>query len=176
MFRNQFKVRKKFMIFIGYVLLGGLVSAWSFDRHYYKGPKYQAPETTNAVNLFVEKCSEYKLKDICGYGLNNLVRIDVVDKIWWKTSLDPDTRTIGLTEYSTFSPLTKISIDKRLLVDKVLFDSTVIHELGHAVLNLNHNDEKLAIMNTMITNDHLLDYKYELLVNEMFKDFSDSVK
>jgi hypothetical protein len=176
MFKRQLTVRKSFMIFMGYVLLGGLVSAWSFDRYYYKGPKYIAPEVTEVVNLFANKCIEYKIKDICSYGFNNLVRIDVTDGIWYQIGQKPDTRAIGLTEYSTFSPLTKISIDRKLLTDKVLFDSTVIHELGHAVLNLDHNDEKLAIMNSVITSDHLLDYKYYELVNDMFKDFSDSVK
>ena len=164
------------MVFMAYVLFGGLVSAWSFDRYYYRGPKYIAPETTEIVKLFANKCVEYKIKDICSYGFNNLVRVDVTDGIWYQVNQDPDTRAIGLTEYSTFSPLTKISIDRKLLADKVLFDSTVIHELGHAVLNLDHNDEKLAIMNSVITSEHLIDYKYQILVDEMFKDFSNSVK
>lgn len=164
------------MIFMTYFLLGGFAALWAADRVYYKGPKFQAPETHEAVFLFREKCREFKLEDLCGQRFNNLVRIDVTDGIWYQTSFSPDIHTIGLTEFSTFSPLVKISVDRKLLVDKVLFDTTVIHELGHAIFYLDHNDEKLAIMNSSINSSQLVDYKYHQLVNEMFKDFSDSLK
>lgn len=171
MLRDKFTVRKSFMIFMSYFLFGALASLWAFDRHYYKGPKYQAPETTEAVNLFRQKCTKFQIAEVCNYGFQNLVRIDLVNGIWYQTDLSLDTTAIGLTEFSTFSPLTKISIDRRLLVDKVLFDSTVIHELGHAVLNLDHNDEKLAIMNSSVSVNMMIENQYEFLVNEMFSDF-----
>lgn len=176
MFKRQLRVRKSFMIFMGYFLFGSIVSWWTADRLYYKGPKFQDPLTSEAVLLFREKCREFKLDELCGERFNNLVRIDVTDGIWYQTSLNPDVRAIGLTEFSTFSPLTKISIDRRLLIDKVLFDTTVIHELGHAILYLDHNDEKLAIMNSSVSVSQLTNYAYYNLVTEMFKDYSDSLK
>jgi len=172
---NQFYVRREFMVFVFYFFMGGLLATYGVDRYRFKGPKYQASEATEAVSYFKEKCVEYKVQDYCAYGFRNLVRIDVVNEIWYH-SYDKDTVNIGLAEYSFFSPLTKISIDKRLLVDKVFFDTTVIHELGHAVLGLDHNDDKLAIMNSTIGDPYILDSKYDFLVNEMFKDFSDSKK
>lgn len=171
MLKYQFTVRKSFMIFMSYFLFGAIASLWAFDRHYYKGPKYQAPETTEAVNLFRQKCAEFQILEVCNYGFQNLVRIDLVNDIWYPTNLNPNVSAIGLAEFSFFSPLTKISIDRRLLVDKVLFDSTVIHELGHAILNLDHNDEKLAIMNSSVSANEMIEDKYEVLVNEMFDDF-----
>lgn len=176
MFKRQLTVRKTFMIFMSYFLLGSLTAWWTADRLYYKGPKYQAPETLDATLLFREKCREFNLEDICSQRFNNLVRIDVTDGIWYQPNFDSESRTIGLTEYSTFSPLTKISIDKRLLIDRVLFDTTVIHELGHAIFYLEHNDEKLAIMNTSVSNEQLFNYKYYELVTEMFKDYADSLR
>jgi hypothetical protein len=172
---NQFYVRKKFMVFVAYLLMGTLLTAYGVDRYRFKGPKYQAPETIEAVDYFKAKCIEYKVQDYCAYGFRNLVRIDVVNEIWFQ-SHNKDIVHIGLAEYSVFSPLTKISIDKRLLADKVIFDTTVIHELGHAVLNLDHNDEKPAIMNSSVGDSYFLQANYEILINEMFKDFSDSVK
>lgn len=176
MFKRQLKVRKSFMIFMSYFLLGSLAAWWTADRLYYKGPKYQAPETYEATLLFREKCREFKLEDICGQRFSNLVRIDVTDGIWYQTGFNSDNVTIGLAEFSSFSPLTKISIDRQLLVDKVLFDTTVIHELGHVIFYLDHNDEKPAIMNSSISSEQLFDYKYHQLVNEMFKDYADSLK
>lgn len=164
------------MVFMSYFLFGTLVSWWSIDRVYYKGPKFQAPETSEAVLLFRKKCQKFKLDNICAQRFQNLVRIDVTNGIWYQTSLNPDITAIGLTEFSVFSPLTKISIDRRLLVDKVLFDTTVIHELGHAIFYLDHNDEKLAIMNSFISDEQLVGSRYETLVDEMFKDFADSLK
>lgn len=164
------------MIFMGYFLFGGLLSFWSFDRYYYSGPKHYTPEAKQAIELFIKKCNEYKIKDICDYGFKNLLKINITDGIWYQINRNPNIRAIGLTEYSTFSSLTKISIDRRLLVDKVLFESTVIHELGHAVLYLDHNDEKLAIMNSTISDSYILDYAYDTLVDEMFKDFTDSLR
>lgn len=164
------------MIFMTYFIFGSFAALWTADRLYYKGPKFQAPETQEAVFLFREKCREFKLEDLCAQRFNNLVRIDVTNGIWYQTSFDPNIKSIGLTEFSTFSPLTKISIDRRLLVDKVLFDTTVIHELGHAIFYLDHNDEKPAIMNSSISDEQLVDYKYHDLVNEMFKDYSDLLK
>jgi len=163
------------MVFVAYLLMGGLLTAYGVDRYRFKGPKYQAPETVKTVNYFKEKCVEYKVQDYCAYGFRNLVRIDVVNEIWYQ-SYDKDTVNIGLAEYSFFSPLTKISIDKRLMVDKVIFDTTVIHELGHAVLGLDHNDEKPAIMNSSVGDSYFLQVNYETLINEMFKDFSNSAK
>lgn len=171
MLRDKFTVRKNFMIFMSYFLFGSLFSLWAFDRHYYKGPKYQAPETTEAVSLFRKKCTEFQILEVCNYGFQNLVRIDLVNNIWHPIDLSLDTSAIGLAEFSAFSPLTKISIDRRILVDKVLFDSTVIHELGHAILYLDHNDEKLAIMNSSVGVNTIIESKYEILVDEMFNDF-----
>jgi len=176
MIKRQLTVRKSFMIFMTYVLLGSLTAWWTFDRVYYKGPKYQAPETYEATLLFREKCREFKLDDLCAQRFNNLVKIDVTDGIWYQAGFNSDNVTIGLAEFSSFSPLTKISIDRQLLVDKVLFNTTVIHELGHAIFYLDHNDEKLAIMNSSVSVNQLIEYKYNDLVTEMFKDYVDSLK
>jgi predicted Zn-dependent protease len=176
MLKKQFTVRKGFMILMTYFLIGGISSWWAFDRLYYKGPKFQAPETAEAILLFKEKCKEFNIEQVCSKGFSNIVRIDVTDGIWYQANFDPDTKAIGLTEFSVFSPLTKISIDRKLLTDKVLFDTTVIHELGHAVLFLDHNDNKLAIMNSYVDSSRLKEYNYKELVNEMFSDFVDSLR
>lgn len=176
MLKRQLTVRKSFMIFMGYFLLGTMASWWTFDRTYYKGPKYQAPETARAVRLFRQKCVEFKVDDICGQGFQNLVRIDLVDRVWYQVNFNRNITTIGLTEYSAFSPLTKISIDRRLTVDNVILDSTIVHELGHAIFYLEHDDSKVSIMNTEMNSANTLEANYESLVNEMFKDYADSLK
>lgn len=173
---KNFYVRKNFMVFMVYFLIGGLFTAYGADRYRFKGPKYQAPEATEAIRHFREKCIEFKIESICAYGFQNLVRVDLVDDIWYQPHFSNDIVSIGLAEYSFFSPLTKISIDKKLLVDKVFFNTTVIHELGHAVLDLDHNDDKPAIMNSSISDVHLMESQYEVLIDDMFKDFSDSLK
>lgn len=175
MLRHHLTARKSFMIFMSYLLFGTLASWWAFDRHYYKGPQYQAPETTEAVVFFRQKCAEFKIVEVCNYGFQNLVRVDLVNHVWYQFNINSDVTTIGLTEFSVFSPLTKISIDRQLLIDKVLFDSTVVHELGHAILNLTHNDEKPAIMNSAIGANEMTEDKYKVLVDEMFKDFKKSL-
>lgn len=176
MFKRHFVVRKKFMILMTYLLIAGLFTSYGVDRYRFKGPKYQAPETIQSVNFFKKKCLEYKIEDICAIGFQNLVRIDVVDSIWYQTNLNQKITAIGLTEYSLYSPLTKISVDKKYMIDKVIFDSTIIHELGHAVLYLDHTDDKPAIMNTTLNSPWFLEQNYEILVNEMFQDFANSLK
>ena len=168
---KNFYVRNNFMVFMVYFLIGGLFTAYGADRYRFKGPKYQAPEATEAIRHFREKCIEFKIESICAYGFQNLVRVDLVDDIWYQPHFSNDIVSIGLAEYSFFSPLTKISIDKKLIIDKVFFNTTVIHELGHAILNLDHNDEKLAIMNSSVSVNMMIENQYEFLVNEMFSDF-----
>lgn len=164
-------ISRKFMIFLPYLLFSSLLLTYGVDKYRFKGPKYQAPETAEAVWLFRQKCLEHKIQDICANGFNNLVRIDVVNKIWYQNSDDPNISIIGLAEFSIFSPLTKISIDSQLLFDKMLFDSTVIHELGHAVLGLDHDDSKLAIMNSQVSNFYKNEALYNALIDNMFNDF-----
>ena len=159
------------MIFIGYLFMGGLFAAYGFDAYKYKGPKYQAPESTRAVRFFREKCLQFKIEDVCATGFNHLVRIDMVDKVWFQPNFNKSITTIGLTEFSVFTPLMKISIDRRLTVDNVLLDTTIIHELGHAILDLDHDDSKIAIMNAQMNDLNTIESNYDRLVNEMFEDF-----
>jgi predicted Zn-dependent protease len=175
MLKNQFKVSRKFMVFLTYFIPVSLLVAYGADSYRFKGPKYQAPETSRAVVLFREKCRQFKIEDICNEGFNNLVGISLTNHIYYQ-KMKPGVTTIGLTEFSVFTPRTKITIDRKLLIDEILFDSTVIHELGHAIFNLDHNDDKPAIMNAELNDFYTLKKNYDSLVDEMFKDFSDSVK
>lgn len=162
------------MILLPYLLFSSLMLVYGVDRYRFKGPKYQAPETTEAIKLFRQKCIEFKVDAICAYGFQNLVRVDITDYII-QVGLDPNIRAIGVAEFSIFSPLTKISIDRKITVDRMLLHSTVIHELGHAVLGLNHDDSKLAIMNSEISSYYEDEQTYEFLINDMFKDFAKSL-
>lgn len=168
---RHFVISRKVIVMLSYLLFSSFLLAYGADRYRFKGPKYQAPETSEAIRHFRQKCLEYKIGNICAIGFQNLVRVDVVNKIWYQPNLNSDTYTIGLAEFSIFSPLTKISIDSQLLFDKMLFDSTVIHELGHAVLGLNHDDSKLAIMNSQVSNFYKNEILYNALIDDMFKDF-----
>jgi len=167
------KLRKKFIILISYLLLIGFLVFYGVDVYRFKGPKYQAPETYYPVLYFKQKCLEFKIEEICATGFKNLVRIDVVGHVWYQPHKNSSINTIGLIEYSFFTPKMKISVDRRLLSDTVVFDSTLIHELGHGILNLDHDDSKTAIMNSELTQNGILilQQNYEQLVNEMFKDF-----
>lgn len=168
---RHFVISRKVIVMLSYLLFSSFLLIYGADKYRFKGPQYQAPETVEAVRLFRQKCLEYKIQDICAVGFQNLIRIDVVNKVWYQTSIDPDITTIGLAEFSIFSPLTKISIDSQLLFDKMLFNSTVIHELGHAVLGLNHDDSKLAIMNSQVSNFYKNEALYNALIDNMFNDF-----
>ena len=168
-------VRKEFLlIMIGlfFVLFSAFVVA---DRERFSGPRYWAPETDRAVSIFKNKCHEYNISDICDQGFENLVRIKIVNQIKHIKTIKDDTVPIGLAEFSLFSAKTKISIDSRIMTDRVLFDSTVIHELGHAILDLDHYDDKLAIMNSTVNDIYEIREKYDFLVDDMFKDFKDSL-
>lgn len=164
------------MIFVGYFLVGGLFALYEIEAYRFQGPQYQAPEATRAVNFFKEKCIKFNIENVCAQGFKNLVKIEIVDKVWYQLNFYSDIKTIGLTEFSIFTPLTKISIDRRLTVDNVLLDTTIIHELGHAIFNLEHDDSKVGIMNEHMNNKNTLEENYDTLVNEMFKDFVDSKK
>ena len=170
MFKNQFKISRKFMIFLTYFIPISLMVAYGADSYRFKGPKHQAPETSRAVVLFRSKCKEYKIEDICNEGFQNLVSIELTNHIYYQTPKKGIT-TIGLTEFSAFTPRTKITIDSRLMMDDVLFDSTVIHELGHAILKLNHCDDKSAIMNSELLDFITMKKNYNKLIDEMFQDF-----
>lgn len=159
------------MIFLSYFVFSLILATYGIDSYRFKGPKFQAPATSEAVTLFRKKCAEFKIEQICAEGFKNLVRIDTVNEIYYQPDYSDRIITIGLTEYSIFSPRTKISIDSRLTYDKVLFDSTVIHELGHAVLLLDHDDSKLAVMNSQLRTTNDFYENYEDLIDEMFKDF-----
>lgn len=170
MLKNQFKISRKFMIFLTYLIPISLMAAYGTDAYRFKGPKYQAPETSRAIVLFRSKCIEYKIEDICNEGFQNLVSIELINHIYYQTPKNGVT-TIGLTEFSFFTPRTKITIDSRLMIDDILFDSTIIHELGHAVLKINHYDNKLAIMNSELLNIFTLRENYNKLIDDMFQDF-----
>lgn len=171
MLKKQFTISSKFMIFLSYFIFSSILVSYGIDNYRFKGPKYQAPKTAEAVSLFRKKCAEFQIEKICAEGFKNLVRIDIVNEIYYQSDSSLKTTTIGLTEYSFFSPRTKISIDSRLSFDKIFFDSTVIHELGHAVLNLEHDDSKVAIMNSVLRNSDGLEQNYEALIDDMFKDY-----
>jgi len=176
MFKNQFKVSKKFMIFLSYFIPFVILTTYGIDVYSFQGPKFYDPRAKDAVELFQLKCSEYKIEAICKKGFDNLIKLNIVDKVWFQTSLDPNITTIGLAEFSIFTSFTKISIDKRLMVDRMLLDSTIIHELGHAVLNLGHDDSKPAIMNSQVPDIDGTDTSYNFLIDEMFKDFVKNIK
>ena len=158
------------MIFLTYFIPISLMFAYGADSYRFRGPKYQAPETSRAVTLFRSKCQEYKIEDICNEGFQNLVSIELANHIYYQTPKNGIT-TIGLAEFSFFTPRTKITIDSRLMIDDILFDSTIIHELGHAILKLDHHDDKLAIMNAELLNIFTLKENYDKLIDEMFQDF-----
>lgn len=164
------------MILLAYLIPMIFLSAYGIDAYRFQGPKFYDPRAKRAIILFQEKCIEYKIEFVCKKGFNNLIKLEIVDKIWFQSSLSRDITTIGLAEFSTFTPFTKISIDKRLMVDRIFLDSTIIHELGHAILNLNHDDSKPAIMNSQAPDFDGKNISYDLLLDEMFKDFVNNNK
>ena len=170
----KFYVRKEFLIVVISLVFVLFSAFYAADRDRFSGTQYYAPEALRAASLFKQKCNEYKIVDICDYGFKNLIRISVVGKINY-FNINDDIRAIGLAEFSLFSNRTKISIDSSIMADKVLFESTVIHELGHAVLRLDHYDDKLAIMNSTVSDPYTLREKHTELIDEMFKDFKNSL-
>lgn len=172
----KFYVRKEFLIVVISLVFVLLAAFYSADRDRFSGAQYYAPETLRAVFYFKKKCNEYKVVDICDYGFKNLIRIDIVNKINHISSIaNDDTMAIGIAEFSLFSDKTKISIDSKIMPDRVLFDTTIIHELGHAVLNLEHREDKLAIMNATTSDIYELKQNYKVLIDEMFNDFKNSL-
>lgn len=164
------------MILLAYLLPMVFLGAYGIDSYRFQGPKFYDPRAKRAIILFQEKCIEYKIESACKEGFDNLIKLEIVDRVWFQSSLNPDITTIGLAEFSTFTPLTKISIDKRLMADRIFLDSTIIHELGHAILHLDHDDSKPAIMNSQVPDFDGKNISYDLLLDEMFKDFVNNSK
>lgn len=162
-------VRKEFLIVVTSLLFVFFSCFYLADQYRFSGPQHYDAEVVPTINFFKEKCSEHNIKNICDYGFKHLVRADIVNGFLHKKS--SSFATIGLAEFSVFSKLTKISIDSSTMSDSVLFESTIIHELGHAILYLEHDDSKLAIMNTAAYGASISKYTYKQLVDEMFVDF-----
>lgn len=175
MLKNQFKISWNFVIFLFYFIPISLMAAYGADSYRFKGPKYQAPEASRAVILFQEKCRQFKIENICNKGFKNLVGIKLTNYIYYQ-SITKEITTIGLTEFSFFTSKTKITIDRQILIDEILFDSTVIHELGHAILNIDHYDNKPAIMNTNLLDLDFFKKHYDSLIDEMFIDFINDLR
>lgn len=147
------------------------ISALAIDYYRFKGPKYIDPQTERAIEKFNEKCVKYSIENVCKKGFENLVSISIVDKIYYRNTLNFDIRTIGLAEFSFFTNRTKISIDRSIDFNDKFLDSTIIHELGHAILDLDHDNSKVKIMNSSMPDLLYLEMFYDEMINEMFEDF-----
>ena len=112
---------------------------------------------------FVELCMQSARADVCRSNLKKLQSITLEDKL-----LEVDDNVIGFCQiYQTgvrFVQLRNNFASKHSLQFKAL----VWHELGHCLMDLDHTDTKLSIMNSRGSREERLSASWAKLAREMF--------
>jgi predicted Zn-dependent protease len=120
----------------------------------------------SAVEEFMAGCNEHVNRNRCLNSFNKIVSITAVDGY-----VTPNTGYVGICERKTLVDLRGVEITSRLEI-KVMVSKggvnltgdqirqTVMHELGHCVLRLDHREsvELMAASNDWLTDEEMLGF------------------
>lgn len=77
--------------------------------------------------------------------------------------------TLGICYTGAETPRIVLDHNSWDKMDKDTREVLVFHELGHCILDLNHDNSKPAVMNSFLMMGSLYNYNRKLLLDELFK-------